>query len=174
MSTPYISVYTGLQVDEGIRLAYLADETLSVIRRGKKSLTPGMIGGSVTGLALSFVPEIVLCSVVIPSDGFNVLANPVLGSLSSDGFSYSLSAAPPNSSYELHYAVVDDGTGLSSGEGAPVPESAIGGGQIGGVIPCFGPPTTPPGTNTAFAVDFDPAATTRLWVYRNGEWEAFG
>lgn len=168
MSTPYYTPFTGAQIDEAIGRAL-------VMFSGVWDLTAGDTGGMVTGLGLSFKPETVTCSVVVPASGYNIVANPVQGSLTSDGFSYSLNMSPPEGEvYALHYQIAGESTD-SSGASAPIADSAIVGGFGGGdVVFTFGPPTAPPRTAVALGIDVNPAATTRLYMYRLGEWEAFG
>lgn len=74
--------------------------------RGSFNLTSGADSGTVTGLALSSTPvSVLLHPIRKPAGGFNLFAAPVSGTLTTDGFQFTLSAAPDLSTYWLDYVI---------------------------------------------------------------------
>lgn len=74
--------------------------------RGSYNLTSGADSGTVTGLALSSTPvSVLLHPIRKPAGGFNLFATPISGTLTTDGFQFTLSGAPDLSTYWLDYVI---------------------------------------------------------------------
>lgn len=115
MSTPYLSIYTGAEVDEGITRAYAAKEAIDLTYSGLWDLAPSDgISGAVEGLSLSFFPTNVQLTVEIPHGGIPIFANYIHGTVSPNGFQFKLSEVPNGIHYRLHYTLKGDGTGADS------------------------------------------------------------
>ncbi len=111
----YHSIYTGPEVDDGITKALAAKATLDLTYDGVWDLDYGSDTGAVTGLALAFVPRRIQLTVEIPAGGLHIVANPVYGSFTNDGFSYELSDMPDGAGlYRLHYSLKGESDGGSS------------------------------------------------------------
>lgn len=115
MTTPYVSNYTGAEMDEGIRRAYLAEEQLQLTYTGVWDLEAGVSSGSVIGLALPFIPHGVQLTVSIPPGGVSITANPYWHTLTADGFDFKLSETTVGIRYRLHYTLTGEVGGDSSG-----------------------------------------------------------
>lgn len=115
MSTPYLSNYTGAEVDEAVRRALLAYEQLQNTYDGIWDLEDGTSAGTVIGLALTFIPHGCQLTVEIPPGGRTITANPIYHTLSADGFQFKLSEATLGIRYRLHYTLTGAVGGDSSG-----------------------------------------------------------
>lgn len=114
MSSPYLSIWTGAEVDEGIRRAYENYERLSRIYEGTWDLESGIDYGVVSGLDLSFVPTKIQLTLEIPQSGLHIFACCVHNTMSADGFAFKLSSLTDGINYRLHYTLVGDDQGESS------------------------------------------------------------
>lgn len=70
------------------------------------TLVQGADTGTVTGWGLTYDPVGVMLTVSKPAGGHNIFATFVAGSLSRDGFSYTLSGLPDSGSYVLNYLLL--------------------------------------------------------------------
>lgn len=114
MSTPYLGIWTGAQVDEGITRAYAAKERLDSIYDGTLDLADAVEGGAVVGLDLPFIPVRVLLTVEVPANGMILFAVPIRGTLTANGFEFYLSGLTDSINYRLHYVLFGDITMSSS------------------------------------------------------------
>lgn len=94
----YQSEHTGAVIDSMI-LALSAG-------RGIANISNGVVGGSVTGLALPFTPSQVLVTVMIPDEGSLIYAIVVTSSITTDGFDYYLSGETDSADYKLSYLIL--------------------------------------------------------------------
>lgn len=108
MSTPYLSIWTGPQVDEGITRAYAAKAQLDLTYEGTLDLANGVEAGSVTGLGLGFTPARAFLQIEIPANGLLIGAWPVRDSLTANGFNFQLSGLTDSINYRLHYRLTGD------------------------------------------------------------------
>lgn len=113
------------------------------INSGFWRLTKAATSGTVTGLGLAFVPLITPSVVVPPGSALNPIVNVVDGSETADGFDYTISPAPDDTTYLLGYLLVPRPT-LPS-----LPPSLVVPAGPGGEIP-LGPDGSAPGA-------FDPS-----------------
>lgn len=67
------------------------------------AIPAGVASLVLTGQALEAAPRRVICSVSGPASGLVIGATIVDGTLSRDGFTVALTAAPPVVGYRLHY-----------------------------------------------------------------------
>ena len=115
MSDPYLSpLWTGADVDEGIRRAFLLWDRLERTYEGVWDLENGVDYGVVTGLGLSFDPTKVQLTLEVPQSGLHIFAVCVRNTLSADGFAFKLSNPTDGINYRLHYTLVGDDQGESS------------------------------------------------------------
>lgn len=73
--------------------------------KGSFNIPVGASGAQVTGLGLSFTPGWVDCSVLVPVNGLLMEAHPIVGTLSSDGFSFYLTGVTDTGDYVLNYEI---------------------------------------------------------------------
>lgn len=107
----------------GTALAAASGIPSGIRRTGTLALANGVDSGSVTGLALSFTPTVVLAWVTRPAGGLNLTAAPVAGTFTADGFNFELTGLTDSTSYVLNYVLVNDplvrtldlGSGVDSG-----------------------------------------------------------
>ena len=78
----------------------------STARRGTFAIGSGVDSGTVTGLALPSVPAQVLVSMKKLAGGLNLFAIVRSDSVTTDGFTFDLSAATDSASYQLDYLVL--------------------------------------------------------------------
>lgn len=84
----------------------ITTDVLMTAIRGSYNLIQGADSGTVTGLGLSSLPTQVLpFPIRKPSGGINIFPNIVNGSLTTDGFSFTLDAAPDSALYWLDYLI---------------------------------------------------------------------
>jgi hypothetical protein len=76
----------------------------SMVLSGQFALTADSLGDSVA-IAPAFTPVSVALTVASPVDGANIFATLVMDSLTSVGFSFTLSASPATAGYVLYYTV---------------------------------------------------------------------
>jgi hypothetical protein len=69
-------------------------------------LAQGQTTGQVTGLGIGFVPSKCLLQMVVPDGGEAIAAWVTKGTLSADGFSFALNAAPDSNEYTLEYLIL--------------------------------------------------------------------
>lgn len=83
----------------------------SVYYDGELSLGNAVSSGSVTGLGLLWTPVRAIAVVRIPVSGLSLTVNVVAGSLTTDGFNFTLSAATVGTSYVLDYLILRERSG---------------------------------------------------------------
>jgi hypothetical protein len=78
--------------------------TLSALLSGATNLTSGTSSVTVSGATFPSVPVWFTGQVLKPAGGANLLAFPIAGSQSTDGFSFDLSADVPSTGYQLMWS----------------------------------------------------------------------
>jgi len=115
MSLPYNSYHTGAEVDAAVDRA----NALWIISgnqvAGTIELGNGVDSGTVTGLALSFNPLQIFLQVECPLGLFNIFGVVIAGTLLADGFQFALSGETDTATYKLHYLIIGEAIGGSSG-----------------------------------------------------------
>ena len=114
MSSPYLSIWSGAEVDEGITRANTAKERLDRMYEGVLDLENGVDSGSVTGLDLGFIPTKCQLTIEMPSHGIHIIACPVKDSYTTDGFDFKLSSLTNGIQYRLHFTLIGDAEGEST------------------------------------------------------------
>lgn len=108
---------------------FVTAATLSAYYDDELALGNAVSSGTVTGLALPWVPVRVVAAVRVPAGGLKLVANVVDATLSADGFQFVLSAATDSANYKLDFLILQTRTGvLPLGPGSIAP-------SVGGISP---------------------------------------
>lgn len=109
----YHSRHTGQEIDDAVdRIDAISGSPMA---SGFIDLQTGINGDVVEGLNLSFTPTKAFLQVESPDGGLIMFAVFLRDSLSYDGFTFRLSGTTDSIYYRLHYLLVGDAGGDSSG-----------------------------------------------------------
>lgn len=100
-ANPIISLY-----NSGVVGVVTVPPTIGPSRDGHYSIPSLADSGAVTGLGLPITPRRVYVTVHKPAGGYNIFANVVDGTLTTDGFQYNLSGQTDSPNYRLEYLIL--------------------------------------------------------------------
>jgi len=105
-STASYSAETSERAVWGLDVTAEGEPAATNWRSGVYDIAAGAEGGSVTGLGLSFTPSTAILTVEKPDGGLNLSASLVSGTLSADGFDFTLSGMTDSEGYKLSYLLL--------------------------------------------------------------------
>ena len=101
------AIIAGDQIAATVTAKTLTDVEAKIPKTGTVQLGDAAESGAATGCGLAFTPSTVLVNVRKPANGLNLFASVVTGTITTDGFSFTLSAATDAASgYSLDWLAI--------------------------------------------------------------------